>query len=79
MKLEAEKMDLKHKLPDKVHVKYLNQAANYAGLVALILGFDVSLDHKIRKRGFAYERGYPTVLIRLLTIFFFTWVWFTTE
>jgi hypothetical protein len=49
MKQEAEKIELEHELPEKLHLKYLNSAVNHAGLVALILGFDVSLDFKPRK------------------------------
>mmetsp|Transcript_8628 Transcript_8628/g.16705 ORF Transcript_8628/g.16705 Transcript_8628/m.16705 type:complete len:677 (-) Transcript_8628:128-2158(-) len=68
-------------LPDGVTKDLIRSSAKHAGAVAAILGLDLPLDVKEKRRTQVppEKRGYQTVLLRLLITYFAVGMWFKTE
>lgn len=45
----------------------------------MTLGLDINLDVKTAKRGSAINRGYPTILLRIVLLFAALKLWFASE
>ena len=65
--------------PQGLTESMLNKIRDAAGLQAAALGFDVDLDIKVAGRTNATNRGYPTVLLRLMLLALAVKTWFVSE
>lgn len=66
-------------LPEGVTPELIEKIRNAAGIQAMTLGLDISLDVKVAKRDAAINRGYPTVLLRMILLAASLYTWFSTE
>ena len=74
---EAQEND--DKLPDGVTQELIEKIRNAAGVQAMTLGLDIDLDVKAAKRGSAINRGYPTILLRIVLLFVGLQLWHASE